>query len=181
MLLTSRKTAITACSRKVNRLRGDSIQHRETTLESRGLVCGAMQPRPFAWRSQGFLPEPSCRQLRVRISACDSLPAVCALLRLTPSRLADFQLRSALRSSLQARPVSVARVQKFAAQAASRSNVPVRIVVPGLHLQFGEQLKCVGEDAALGNWYVAPLHRQPALWLDKGVSCKPYVSAILQV
>ena len=31
--------------------------------------------------------------------------------------------------------------------------VRVRLVVPQQALQFGEQIKCVGEDANLGNWY----------------------------
>lgn len=36
--------------------------------------------------------------------------------------------------------------------AATRAAVPVRVKVPFLHLEFGEQLKVVGENAALGNW-----------------------------
>ena len=39
--------------------------------------------------------------------------------------------------------------------AVSASGQHIRFLVPGLELQFGEQLKAVGGDAELGAWYLA--------------------------
>jgi hypothetical protein len=45
----------------------------------------------------------------------------------------------------------VLRRQSFVVAASTSSQVRVRLLVPEQALQFGEQLKCVGGDAALGN------------------------------